>query len=160
MPGKPRNWQVVNRFAIRITGPLRAKLAARVPIVTTRAVSLTANRDLTRYYDLLHSSLRRLDFTEAEATYLLTIAGTTEATPAPPAGFYHYVERRCRAGIAADLGVNADTLLAKLRPLSHLDVWAILDACEQWWILRPEDNRTGLIAVGLLWEEAPPAESA
>ena len=150
MPRKPRDWRVVNLYFIRLKGRLRADLAARVHIPTTRAVSLVANRDLTRYYDLMHSSLRRLDLPEAEATWLLSIIGSTEATPAPPAGFYHYVERRCRAGIDADSGVDADTLLAKLRPLSHLDVWAILDACEQWWILRPEDNRTGLIAVGLL----------
>ncbi len=146
------NW---NMIVFRASGQLTHDLVARVNGRNRSEMSRIAHRDLARYYSLLRESLGRIRLTEAECDALLGIFDAG-AEPLDADVFCYHVDSRCRGILIDDSGLDHDVFLAKLWPLSHLDVWAIMDACQRWWACQHwTDKRQGLISVGLLREESP-----
>src|SRR5579883_3482106 len=102
----------------------------------TLSPSLVAKRDLERYYVLLDCAEKTMpDFSNAEysAIYDCCNGAIFEPYSAEP-GIWCNVQDACiRDGLAEKWKINGEQLVTKLRKLSPLQAWAIVDKIERYW---------------------------
>lgn len=92
-------------------------------------------RDLERAYALLDRDLATLPFSEAEWLLLLDVTNGTLFEPASIPFLWAEVADALAAtpALAAKWNVDGPALVARLRALSPLRAWAVVDALERCW---------------------------
>ncbi len=111
-------------------GPLEAAVRARGDHPNT-----VVRRDLERAYALLERELATMSFSEAEWLLLLDVTNGTLFEPASiPLLWAEVADALDHApSLAAKWGVDGAGLVARLRALSPLRAWAVVDALERCW---------------------------
>lgn len=101
---------------------------------------------------LLQRSLRRTNFTEAEALLLCDALNGIAWQPAvrPPLDL-DISEAIALEGLAMKWGIDGKSLVEKLRALDDTAATAVMLAVKRWWSLpETQRNRKGLVLVGLV----------
>jgi hypothetical protein len=116
------------------------------------SISEVAKRDLERYYALLEAELSRLKFTEAEASLLCDACnGLWVDSPRSVPLLWAEVQDACDLShLHLKWEVDPVALVAKLRAASPSQVWALIDAIEQFWKLTNLSTAEALHQVGLV----------
>lgn len=112
-----------------------------------------AQRDLTRYYEMLEMALQRVNLTEGEARMLVDICNGTRFDPFPVAAqSLHYEVEDAEPEYDSKWGVDRPSFIAKLRGYSLLERAAICDAIERFWIdsYHKDSTQARLVHVGLI----------
>ncbi len=103
--------------------------------------SLVAKRDLERYYLLLNHAESELSFTSAEYSAIYDCCNGTMFEPAhlQPGVVFNVQDALLRQGFATKHGIDGDALVVKLRSLTPVQSWALVDKIERFW---RQDSRT------------------
>lgn len=130
---------------------LERELAARTEADSQAARSLTAKRDLERYYETLRRSLPT--FTEQEATLIVDALNGTILEPNTVTLLWANVDDHNRL-YDGSLPMDVAALVARLRGLSYAECMALADAVERFWsAANQRDSMTladGLRTVGMV----------
>jgi len=120
------------------------------------SASLTARRDLERYYEAIRRSAG-LDLTQGEACLILdTLNGSLMEPHSIPLLWAEVSDACDMDGYDRKWGVDGPALVGKLRRRPYFELLRIVDAVERWWLL-PGEERTwpeGLRKVGLIGERS------
>ena len=112
-------------------GEMLPALQARADVESEAAIAAVAQRDLTRYYDLLRRSLPT--FTEPEASLLMDACNGWHIEPHTAPLLWAQIADSLADGLAEKWGVDGPALVARLRALSYAQALAICDAVEVAW---------------------------
>lgn len=139
-----------NHIVFRAAADLAAAITART---SATSLSLTAQRDLERYYALLAAELRTVSLTAAEAHLLADALNGTLWEPHTMRLLWAGVDDAIRLdGLAKKWQVDSGALVAKLRALTPGQTVAVIDAVERAW-QADGDMRERLVTAGLLKPE-------
>lgn len=115
------------------------------------ARSLTAARDLERYYALLGAELSTLDLSEAEAGLVADALNGILLEPHTMRLLWANVADAIRLqGLDRKWGVDGEALVEKLRALTPGQIWALADAAERFWVAPAAPTAERLRQVGLV----------
>lgn len=149
-PGESRGTPLLSFRVGLLRGPLDARIDSTIDASSRAQV---AQRDLGRYYALLDAGLReirRLRLSEAQCSALCDVLTGTlmlsglahgqdaaEPAVAPESIYDHLAQELSDAdqlnGLGEKWNVSIPALLDRLRELSPLGLWALVDAVERWW---------------------------
>jgi hypothetical protein len=117
----------------------------------------TARRDLGRYYWLLKDSIRRVDFTQDEASLICeaTQGWKDPWSISPEKSLYFLAVGAIELDeLHEKWALDPADLLAKIKNLNAVEAAAVLDACEQFWQNlggeHPEITKETLLQAGLI----------
>lgn len=134
-------------FRVGPLGPALDERSGSTPDANSRAQ--VAQRDLGRYYALLEIGLHevvQLGLAESELSAIcdalngcpqLQLGGYAWPDPAPtslyPAVVAELADSDRLSGLGAKWGVDVLRLIVRLRNLSALGIYALVEAVERWW---------------------------
>lgn len=147
--------QLDPRVSFRADDRLARQLAERAR--GDESVSLVARRQLERFHALLDDSLvdarEALRLTPSEAGFLAAIANGVSWELSSARLVWAEVLDADDA-LAAEWGVDKETLAERLRALSVAQRLAVIDALERWWARAGDGDQDGLVEglslIGLL----------
>lgn len=132
---------------------LEEPLRVRVGTGLAMSVHTVASRDLARYYAVIDASLRRLRFTDSEASLICeALSGPLWEEPSTVMHLWAMVSDAIQIDhLASKWGVeDPDGLIDRLRTASPGELMAIADAVERFWKLSDMETGAALRAVGLV----------
>lgn len=134
-----------------LDGALEARTAAEI---SGPALTMTAVRDLHRYYEALALALSSVSLTSDEAMLLIDATNGSMFEPMIVAAqtFHYDIQDALGEGLGAKWGVDGVALVNKIVGWSLIQRIAVMDAIERYWgnAHHIEDSRKRLVQVGLV----------
>lgn len=133
-------------------GPLTAALEARGAADNATA-SQIADRDLSRYYDLLALALAQVQLSPGEASLIVDALNGTAVDLVAAQGLPYEIADSLEDGLAEKWEVDGSALITKAHGWSLLQRIAVCDAAERFWsgaAYHVENTAARLITVGLV----------
>lgn len=119
---------------------------------TGQSISMVAQRDLDRYYDLIALALHHVELTPGEASLIVDAMNGTFIDLTAAQMLHAEIADSLGDGLAEKWGVDGPALVAKARGWTLLQRMAVCDAVERFWnnSYHVEDYQDRLIRVGLV----------